>query len=311
MAIAALDIGGTNTGLALLDGDDIKIQESLPTKSFLGTEHVVERLLYATRGLIRQGADQGLTVRAIGVACPGVISNDRKRVIYSPNLNWHDLPLADILAGELGLPVYIENDANLYALGEYVYGAGQNRRDLICFTLGTGVGGGVITQGRIFGGQNGWAAEFGHMIVEPNGRRCGCGSRGCLEAYASATGLEGMLEEHLSNGAKTILKKGDGVKAMDLAARQGDKLAIDIFNRAASCLGIGIINAVLAFGIELVVLGGGVAKGWDIMSHATWQQIENTLTIIDWRQISIETSRLTNSAPLKGAAALARWHLNK
>ncbi len=291
--------------MAIVDTGGIRLRAGLPTLSHMGTQEVIARLLEEVRALQRQGEQMGLRCQSVGVACPGVLDRAHRLVLYSPNLAWHNVPLADILCQELNLPVYMENDANLYALGEYAYGMGQGRHDLICFTLGTGVGGGIVMNGRLLNGHSGWAAELGHTIVQPNGRPCGCGARGCLEAYASATGLQGILREALAQGATTMLTADDGVKSMDLAARQGDSLALAIFNEAGRYLGLGIINAVLTTGVERVVLGGGVAKGWDLMCEGTWQQIKKTLTIIDWDKLDISISQLGADAPLLGAAALA------
>lgn len=313
MSIVCVDIGGTSIKLALADHNGVLLEETdLQTLSHLGTEDVIERLCLAISGLLVLAGKHGNPARAIGLACPGVIDRDGKIVMYSPNLNWHNVRLVDTLEARLGLPVFMENDANLYALGEYAFGVGQGRHDLICFTLGTGVGGGIIHQGRIFNGPEGWGAELGHTIVEPGGRQCGCGACGCLEAYASATGLQGMLRDLLAQGAcQTGLMPGDGVKAMDMAAHNGDPLAKEIFSRAGRYLGLGIINVVLATGIKNIVLGGGVAKGWDLMSQATWQQLQIYLKIINWQEVNIELSRLKENAPLLGAAALVHWHLER
>ena len=309
--IASIDIGGTSISLALLDETGIRLEDKIDTHSQRGGEDVIVRLLQALRRLIERGVSLDLVAQAVGVACPGVLDATHQVVAYSPNLNWHNVPLVEILHRHFDLPVYMENDANLYALGEYAFGAGQGQRDLICFTLGTGVGSGIIINGCIVSGQSGWSGELGHSIVWPNGRRCGCGTHGCLEAYASATGLRGMLNEALAAGAaSSMLKKDTGIKQMYKAARQRDALAVAIFAEAGRCLGLGIINAVLASGIEMIVLGGGVANCWSLMHEAAWRQIEKSLTIIDWRKLSIETSQLGDRAPLQGAAVLAGQHLS-
>ena len=310
MAIVAIDIGGTSINLALLADGEIVLRENLPTLSLYGVDDVIVRMVDCLRDIKQRGAAMGFDSQAVGIACAGILDPGHQNIIYSPNLKWRNVPLVSILAQQLNLPIFMGNDADLYALGEYAFGAGEACHDLVCFTLGTGVGGGIVMNGRIPSGQSGWSAELGHTIVEPEGRLCGCGTHGCLEAYASATGLQGMLNDALGQGANTSLKSGDGVKAMDKAAHRGDELAINIFNEAGRYLGLGIVNTVLTTGISLIVLGGGVAKGWSLMSRACWQQIEKSLTIIDWRMIKIELSRLGESAPLKGAAALAQWHLN-
>ena len=294
--------------LGLVEGPEIKARVSIATQSFLGPEKVIQRLLAAVEDMIRQA--RPLTIAGMGLAAPGVMDRCHKSIVYSPNLNWHNIPLVDILQAKLRVPVWMENDADLYALGEYVNGQGQNMYDLICITLGTGVGGGIICNGKIMQGQSGWTSELGHAIVQPGGMLCGCGNRGCLEAYASATGMQNLLRAALAAGQASVLRPDDGVKAMEDAARQKDAVALTVFQQASQALSIGIINAVLITGIEKIVLGGGVAKGWPLMREFVWQSVRDNLKIIDWRKLTIEISQLGNDAPLLGAAALVKDNLN-
>jgi glucokinase len=312
MAFLGIDLGGTNIGLALVDKNGIRFQKRIPTLSAQGAERVIARIAENAAEIMARATGAELAVKAVGVAAPGVLDQRHCRVVYSPNLDWHNVPLVEILEQKLGLPVCMENDANIYALGEFVFGAGGQKHDLICFTLGTGVGSGVICQGKILTPSSGWSAEIGHMVVQPNaGRLCHCGNRGCLEAYVSATGLKGMLNEALAAGAETTLTVGDDVPDLSRAAGQHDKLAREIFQQAGRYLGLGIVNTVVTTGITMIVLGGGVAAAWEFMVQSTMQQIQSSLKMIDHQQLAITISQLGGDAPLLGAAAYARWRLTE
>jgi glucokinase len=311
MAVIGVDLGGTNIALALLQGKDIIARLFIPTCSEQGQEEVIARMTEAARALVLQGKAAGLRTRALGVAAPGIIDQETQHIVYSPNLNWRNVPLTAILRRELDLPAWMGNDADLYALGEFGCGQGENRHDLICLTLGTGVGSGIVRAGQVQTGSSGRSPELGHMIINPQGGVCNCGSRGCLEAYASATGLRALLRNTLAKGEKSVLTFESGVRNMAEAAEGGDHVAVNIFNQAGRALGLGIVNAVLITNIELVVLGGGVASCWPLMEESAWRQIRESLKIIDWQRIKIKRSLLGQEAPLRGAAALARENLRK
>jgi glucokinase len=181
-----IDLGGTNARLALVAGGEIVASARFPTEAQAGPADLLSRLAEAARGLAGRAEDLGHRVAGLGVACPGVLDRAAGTVRFSPNLpGWRDIPLVGDLAKLTGLAVAMENDANLYALGEHRFGAGRGHEDLACLTLDTGVGGGLIVGGRLVVGPLGCGGEVGHTLVEPEGRHCGCGSRGCLEAYAS------------------------------------------------------------------------------------------------------------------------------
>jgi glucokinase len=310
MAFLGIDLGGTNIGVALVDESGIRFQKRILTLSAQGAERVIARITETAAEIMAQAAGAGLKAEAVGVAAPGILDQRQRSIVYSPNLNWHNVPLVEILNHKFGLPIYMENDANIYALGEFVFGAGRQKHDLVCFTLGTGVGSGIICQGKILTPSSGWSAEIGHMVVQPNeGRLCHCGNRGCLEAYASATGLKSMLNEALAAGAESTLTRNDDVRALSRAAGQHDKLAQEILQQAGRYLGLGIVNTVVTTGITMIVLGGGVAAAWEFMVQSTMGQIRNSLKIIDHQQVSITVSQLGAAAPLLGAAAYAKWHL--
>ena len=226
-------------------------------------------------------------------------------VLASPNLKlWQGFPFGESLEKALGLPVILENDANCYALGEHRFGHGRGLSDLACFTLGTGVGGGLVIGGRLVVGTLGCGGELGHIVVEPGGRLCGCGAYGCVEAYASATGLRAELKEALAGGAKTCLTAEAGVKDMEAAAVSKDGLALSLFATAGRAMGRAIAATVAVTGIDLVVVGGGVSRGWFLMEEACRNELARRICMCPASSIKIVRSTLEDAAPLLGAASL-------
>lgn len=306
----AIDLGGTNARLALVRGREVLQGSSFATREAGDPQELMARLAQEVQGLAAWGSRRVLAPAGLGVASPGVIERATGVVKVSPNLpGWHDIPLAAELARATGLPTALENDANLYALGEYLHGAGRGQRDLACLTLGTGVGGGLIVGGRLVTGALGSGGEIGHSLVELEGRLCGCGAPGCLEAYASATGLKGMLAEALAAGQATALAPEASPEEMALVAREGDALAAGLFARAGQALGRGIVNVVAFTGLDLVVIGGGLAPAWPLMESACRQEMRLRLCIVDPEAVEIAPAQLSDQAPLLGAAAWARQSL--
>ncbi|MBI4800487.1 MAG: ROK family protein [Desulfarculus sp.] len=306
--MVALDLGGTNVRLALVREGHLLHTARLATQAQDGPAALLERLAAAVNDLAAWGRAEGSPPAGLGVASPGVIDRGRGVVRVSPNLpGWRDMPLAQELSQATSLAVALENDANLYALGEYLYGAGQGAGGMACLTLGTGVGGGLILEGRLVTGALGSGGEIGHTLVEPDGRACGCGALGCLEAYASATGLMGMLAE--AQGRTSACQPGGGVEGLARAARAGDTLAAELFARAGVALGRAIANLVALTGLDLVVIGGGVAPAWPLMEPACRQEMAARLCIVDPGAVRVVPAQMGEQAPLLGAAAWARQRL--
>ncbi|MFZ5584828.1 MAG: ROK family protein [Thermodesulfobacteriota bacterium] len=306
-AWVGIDLGGTNTRLALVHAGRVEAYLRFATEPRLGPADLVRRLAEALAELGQAAQGLGLSLAGVGVASPGVLDRASGVILASPNLPaMAGFALGKALAQASGLRVALENDANLYALGEHRFGAGQGQADLICFTLGTGVGGGLILEGRLVVGALGCGGEVGHLIVEPDGRPCGCGARGCLEAYASATGLTAALAEALAAGEPTRLGPNDGVKAMDQAAQAGDSLAVAIFAQAGRALGRALAAVVALTGLDLAIFGGGVAKGWPLLEAACRAELAARLRMVDPGRVRLLPARLGDEAPLLGAAAFAQ-----
>ncbi len=310
-AVVGVDLGGTNTRVALIqEGEFVKIAR-FPTQAQSGAAELITRLSAVINAMADLGRQRGEEPVGLGVASPGVIDRQRGVVLFSPNLpGFGNLALAYQLSQACGLPTFLENDANLFALGEHRFGAGRGESDLVCLTLGTGVGGGLIVDSRLAVGPLGCGGEIGHTLVEPGGRLCGCGARGCLEAYASATGLTGMLREEMARGRRSLMGPQDEVTRMAQAALRGDALGRELFGLAGRALGRAVANLVATTGLKLVIIGGGVAPAWPLMEPACRREMEERLRIVDHRQVRLVTAELEERAPLLGAAAFALDGLN-
>lgn len=303
-----VDLGGTNCRLALVDDSrEIKAQRTQPTNADQGPDAVIARLAEAVRDMISQAGDQGLKAAGVGVACAGVIDARMGRVVFAPNLRgWRDVDLAARLTKAVDLPVAVCNDADAYALGEQAMGAGQGSDHQMCFTLGTGVGGGLIVNGSLVSGPLGTGGEVGHLIVEPQGRKCGCGARGCVEAYASATGLSAMLGQALDDGRQSVLTVDADPKSMATAAREGDALAKELFVAAGDALGRAMAAVAVLTGVDLMIIGGGLAKAWDLMEPGARAFLNENLYIAEPTRVRIALAELGDMAAALGAAGLAR-----
>ncbi|MFQ6672694.1 MAG: ROK family protein, partial [Candidatus Tectimicrobiota bacterium] len=247
--IGALDIGGTYIKAALVDPrGGIIVRNHRPTEAHGGARHVTGRMIDAIRELCAE-AGVGLdTLRGVGLGFAGPLNQEEGVVYHAPNLpGWSRVPVKAWAEQALGLAVALENDANAWTLGEFHFGAGRGLRHMVCLTLGTGVGGGIITDGRLIHGARGLAAELGHITINTRGLRCKCGNRGCLEVYASAPAVLRGLRRHLRGGAPRGLRalasrdpEGLTAKVVAQAARQGNQQAQAALEEVGRCLGIGI-----------------------------------------------------------------------
>ncbi len=297
-----LDLGGTNCRLGLVDeAGSIRARLHFATRAQEGPEDLMDRMAAALADLAARARELGLEPAGAGVACPGVIDRGEGVVRFAPNLpGWREVPLRSRLEGATGLALVVDNDANLYALGEHRFGK-RRGRDLACFTLGTGVGGGLILAGRLVTGPLGSGGELGHLVVEPGGRRCPCGARGCLEAYAGARAL---LEQAGEPG-----REAAGVEALADRARGGDRACREILDRAGRALGRAFALVVAALGLDLMLIGGGVAPAWDLMEPAARAELKRCLQVVEAARVETALASLGDDAPLLGAAALARQYL--
>ncbi len=309
-AILTIDVGGTRLRVASFrQGSNQPEQvKRISTQSSQGD--VFSRLIRLIDSTL-----QAEPVKAIAVACPGPV-NPELGIVYSmPNIpGWINFPIVEYLHEEYKVPVFVENDANLAALGEWTYGAGQGYDDLIYVTISTGVGGGVISGGRLLSGSRGLAAELGHVIVDPRGPICSCGQRGHLEAVASGPAIVRSVKESLSAGRKSLLSRETEITARDVAtaARVGDELAREVLTNAAVHLGQAMAGFLHVFNPSILIFGGGVSRCgpllFDPMKAALRKLVMNEAYLMD---LKITTARLGDKAGLLGALALANMKLQQ
>ncbi len=314
MRVLGIDVGGTNVrGVAADDHGEVLsfIEGKTPRDS---VDSLVSAIVEMARKL---RSDAGGSVEAVGVGFPGLIDFERGVVCYSPNLPmFRDVALAGILRERLGLSVFLANDVNVAAIGEKWLGAGKELDDFALLTLGTGLGSGLIVGGLPFWGGTGFAAEMGHLVVQPDGAPCTCGDRGCLEAYCSARGLLSRALSFKSSGDKSVMwdmtddDEGLTPQLIDLAASRGDAVAIRLLSDAARYLGIAIAALADLVGIRTVLLGGRMVNmKFDIASAAQDEANRRSICARAGR-ISVMRSALGDKAGSMGAARYAMACLN-
>lgn len=312
-----VDLGGTKVLSGVFSPQLKRVSTSkLSTKAERGYDAVVERIARSVRDAVDE-ADMGLKqVRAVGIGAPGAVNPESGEVIFAPNLRWKEAPLKKDLEKMLDVPVFVENDCNVCTLGAHAVEFGGRPRHMVGVFLGTGIGGGLILNGELFGGFNRTAGEVGHMVIEVGGPKCGCGNRGCFEALASRTAIFRRIAEAVKDGGKTLLTEmlGPGEELADLksgdlrkAIRRGDKLVEKVVEDAAEYTGIAVANLVNVFNPEVVVLGGGVLDALEdeMMAIIVATARDYAMPGTD-KGIEIVASKLGDEAGITGAAVLAR-----
>jgi glucokinase len=272
--LIGIDIGGTNLVVGAVSENGMKVTGlvSEPTGVPDGPDAVIGRIVQMAQGVIAstRRADPGAEILGVGIGSPGPLDRQRGLVIFTPNLRWKNMPLRDRIGNALELPASLDNDANCAMLGEHWVGAAQGATNAVCFTIGTGIGGGIVIGGELLHGASDAAAEIGHITIEVNGRRCGCGNDGCLEAYASGPAIARRAVEAIEAGAVSgipSLVGGDlsRVTAQTVfeAVAAGDALADELVRDTARYLGVGIANLLNILNPEVVVICGGVTRAGD------------------------------------------------
>ncbi len=305
-----VDIGGTKVAAVLLDEHGRMLARmKVPTRAEGGFATSLAQVVSVVREMLSRARAKGLSVHALGVGCPGPL-DPRAGVVYRPpNLpGWDEVPIRSLLEEETGLPVCVDNDGNLAALAEAAFGSGRGVGHLVYFTLGTGVGGGVVADDKVFYGKRGAAAELGHLVVEAGGRPCRCGGRGCLEAYVSGPSLVRRTKEALEAGAYSVYLRPEQELTparVTEAARAGDPLAKEIWEETIAYLAAGVVSAVHAFDPAMVVIGGGMAAIGDMLFLPLRGLVEKWVMAYPGRGLRILPSCLGTDAGVVGAAWLA------
>ena len=308
--IIAVDIGGTQLRVASFEEESTTPDKVHRIPTHAVNENVFDRLTAAIDFIWPQAP-----VSALSVACPGPLDPSLGIIHSTPNIpGWNKFPLKAKLETRFHIPVFLENDANLAALGEWSYGIGRGYDDLIYFTISTGIGGGVISRDRLLLGAKGLAAELGHITVLPDGPLCSCGQRGHLEALASGPGIANYVNERLQEGEGSILKPGVHLSARQVAdaAHTGDRLAIQAFERAGHFLGRALADFLHIFNPSIVIFGGGVSQSSELLFEPMKASVEKHIMDPGYiENLAITTARLGDDAGLLGALAFAQMKLSK
>jgi glucokinase len=307
--IFAADLGGTHLRAAVVGCDGtIHYRLKQPTPQAEKPDGIVHALVVGAREAQSHTTARG-RISAISVAVPGTVNFEEGVVVKAPNLPSLDgFRLGAALESELKWPAVLENDANAAAIGEMWQGAGRGYNTIICVTLGTGVGGGIILDGQLWRGVDGSAGEIGHLGVDPfGGVPCACGSRGCLEVYASATAIVRMTREARPRYPDSILHTSEDLTSETVyqAGLNGDELALEVFRRMGVYLGIGLASLVNLLNPQIIVIGGGLSNGWDLFESHMRQQVVERAFPIPARTVKIIRAECGDDAGFLGAAKLA------
>ncbi|MHC4480128.1 MAG: ROK family protein [Planctomycetota bacterium] len=304
--VVGVDLGATNirAGLVSLSGE-VSRRRQAATPAAQGTEAVADAIAAAVRACVSAGGGGG-PVRGVGLGSPGTIDLENGVVLFSPNMpGWRDVPLRSMVERRLELPVALENDANAAALGEQWVGAGRGAPSLVLLTLGTGIGGGIVLGGRIWHGAGGVAGEIGHMCIDPQGPRCGCGSRGCLETYASATAMVARMQRAIRDGVRTSLRDAaDELTAARIhrAAVAGDAAARENIEMSGRYLGVGVSNIMHVLNPQVVALSGGVTAAGQMLLEPLLDEVGRRTLAAASEGARICFAELPEDAGLIGAA---------
>jgi glucokinase len=301
----AVDIGGTHIRVAVYEPDSIKPIRHERTRSLAQEPGVYDRLEQAVEAVWPKEK-----VSAIGIASPGPLDPHTGTILATPNIpEWKNFPVAPKLAQHFGVPVHLDNDANMAGLAEWQYGAGKGHENLVYLTISTGIGGGVISHGCLLQGFHGMGAELGHMIIDADGPPCGCGKRGHVESFCSGPSIARYVNEQLHAGQTSTLQTQPNFSAAQVAeaARAGDVLAISAFARAGHYLGIAVANYLAIFDPSIVIFGGGVSQVGELLFKPFEESLrEYTFHPHYLDNLVITKAALGDDAGLLGALALAR-----
>lgn len=305
-----IDVGGTAIkGGVVTPAGDVLCHCQIDTEAGRGVDHVISRMAALIEQFRGEARSRGAAIKAVGLGMPGTLSRRRGMVIAPPNLpGWRDIPVVERLSSATGLSVILDNDANNAALGEYACGAGQGIRDMVLLTLGTGIGGGLILDGRLWRGYFENAGELGHMIVHVGGRRCACGQSGCLEAYSSANSVAARMVERIEAGQNSCLKHvyeaGEPIRAEMVidAAEAGDEPAQEVWQETCRYLAIACVNLQHLLNFQRIVLSGGLSAAGDKLRIPVTRWMEDVSSKMLYHAPEVRIAALGNNAGFIGSA---------
>ncbi len=307
--VLGIDIGGTKLAAGIVDATgNILARGEVPTLAAEGPERVLDRTVQLARNLLGKAGLPAAAIHRIGVGCAGPVDRQAGLILNPPNLpGWIRVPLVEHFEKVLGRPAVLENDANAAALGEFRYGAGRGARSLVYLTVSTGIGGGIILDGKIWHGVKDGAGEVGHMTLVPDGPRCGCGNRGCLEALASGPSIARRAREALATGHPSRLRELQDITAADVTrlAQEEDKLAAEVWGATITYLGLGVAAFMTILAPERVVIGGGVALAGDVLFEPLRREVRHRVKLVAVESVPILPAALGRDVGILGAAAVA------
>lgn len=309
-----IDVGGTNVKIALID-DNGKIiySNSVPTYAKMGYEYTVNNIKQAIKDLMKETNTTPSDIEGIGFDFPGQVDCKTGVVKLAPNIpGWVNVPIAQMIEDEFHIPTRIDNDVRCAALGELKFGAGRGCENFICITVGTGIGSGIVINGKVVRGATNAAGELGHIKLQMNGGPiCGCGDTGCLEAFASGPAIVAMAQDYIKGGKSTKFREMAAVEGGEItpymvakAAEEGDPVAKRIFEIVGEYIGIGLTSVINLLNPERVIIGGGVAESGELLLGPIRKTIKERAMVVAGNAVEIVPAQLGNSAGVIGASML-------
>ena len=309
-----LDVGGTKVlGAIFNEKDEIIYRLKKRSKSGgEGSADVEKVIISVVEEMIEESGIDRSKLNAIASCAPGVIDQDRGIVLFTPNLPWRDYDMASSMRKKFGVPFYVGNDVNLGVLGEYHFGAGRGYKNIVGFFVGTGMGGGLVLNGSLYTGNQFKAAEYGHMVLDPEGPLCNCGQRGCLEAFSSKQGMSAYIRQQAARGRETLMAEAvqEGVfrsKKLKKALEAGDKVAMEAVDRACHWLAVAAGNMVNIFSPDLILLGGGVIEAvGDLFLEKVLAEVDRYCMPLIRSTVDIKIADLGDDSILYGDLAMIK-----
>jgi len=310
-----IDLGGTNTKIALVgDSCDIIKREQFSTKLYKTKEDLVFAISGVIKKMISGYSLKESQISGIGIGAPGLVDSDRGIVHCLTNIpGWENVNLKNLLQRKIHFETYIDNDVNLMALAESKFGAAKGAKEVFCVTLGTGVGGGIVIDGKIYRGYTQSAGEIGHVSINSNGPKCNCGNKGCIESYIGNNAIVENVVARIKSGTPSILKELTGGQLDKItphmitqAAKKGDKLSIQIWAIVAEYLSVGLVMVVNVFNPQIIVIGGGIAEAGKFLFDPLRKKVRENAIAVSSKAVHIVKAKLGNDAGIIGAAELVR-----
>ncbi len=307
MYTIGIDLGGTNIAVGLVDENyKIVARDSVPTQIGRDYDEIVKDMGEVSNKLLKDNNISLDEIKYVGIGAPGVLDNEKGIATDNSNFHWENYPIREKLQKYIDKPVYLGNDANVAAWAEYIGGCGKGAKNFLMLTLGTGVGGGIILNGKLHSGSHNIGAEIGHTTFKAGGNPCGCGNKGCVEAYCSATALIKMAEKDVDKYPESVIAKAEKINARVVvdAAREGDEYGVKLFNEYTSNLAQVLASMVNFLDPDIIALGGGVANAGEFLLEPVRKEMVKYITFASMMDTKVLKAEMGNDAGIIGAALL-------